>query len=215
MSLTKTDYNPLQNCLYINLEIFWEIELKCLLYVNSLQEKNLNFWHKRRHILKVTTTKFRMDVAHLYQGYAKTGLLFVKHVIIGYILFVAEIQEIEWINTQFAFNDNVPHWPSQLSLDVVYQVRRCFYCLRLLLTRYSNLETEDKTNVNWCANKSRNHMMIVNVADVDAYHTPYAIKCKIIKKYGNFEMTNNKILTEEICKISNRLNDWVIYRKYF
>ena len=36
-----------------------------------------------------------MDVAHLYQGYAKTGLLFVKHVIIGYILFVAEIQEIE------------------------------------------------------------------------------------------------------------------------
>ena len=46
---------PLTTKLFIyKLEIFWEIELKCLLYVNSLQEKNLNFWHKRRHILKVT-----------------------------------------------------------------------------------------------------------------------------------------------------------------
>ena len=49
-----TDNLKLQDCLYTSFEIFWEIELKCLLYVNSLQEKNLNIWHKRRHILKVT-----------------------------------------------------------------------------------------------------------------------------------------------------------------
>ena len=68
----KLTERPLTTKLFIyKLEIFSEIELKCLLFVNSLQEKNLNFWHNRRHILKVRTTKFRMDGAHYkMQGYA-------------------------------------------------------------------------------------------------------------------------------------------------